>query len=222
MNKKLFLIVIVVLVALILIIFLKNNYNFFKSGNNMSNKSAEEIKNYILNMSSFKAESTVTVTSNKTTNTYKILQKFKDEQFVQELLEPENISGLKIIYDGTNMKIENTKLGLSKLYDNYQYMTNNSLCITTFISDYIDSNNEQKFTEENDTIVLEVKTKNSNIYTANKKLYIDKKTALPVKMEIKDNTQNLKVYILYNKVEINTLQKENIIAFKMNKLQEII
>lgn len=222
MNKKIILIVVVILVALILFIFLKNNYKNFNFGNNMSNKSADEIKNYILNMNSFKAEATITITSNKTTNTYKFLQIYKDKQYVQELLEPENISGLKIIYDGTNMKIENTKLGLSKLYDNYQYMTNNALCITTFISDYIDDLNEKNITEENDTIILEVKTKNSNIYSTNKKLYIDKKTALPVKMEIKDNTQNLKVYILYNKVEINTLQEENIIAFKIDELQDII
>lgn len=222
MNKKNALIVAIVLVALILFIFIKNNYNFFKTGNNMSNKSADEIKNYILNMSSFKAEATVTVTSNKTTNTYKLLQKYKDKQFVQELLEPENISGLKIVYDGTNMKIENTKLSLSKLYDNYQYMTSNALCITTFISDFIDESNEKNIKEENNTIILEVKTKNENIYNTNKKLYIDKTTALPVKMEIKDNTQNLKVYILYNKVEINTLQKENIVAFKIDETQSVI
>lgn len=43
----------------------------------MSNKSADEVKNYILNMSSFDAEILVTITSNKTTDTYKFLQKFK-------------------------------------------------------------------------------------------------------------------------------------------------
>lgn len=43
----------------------------------MSNKSADEIKNYILNIDSFSAEATVTITSNKTTDTYKFLQKLK-------------------------------------------------------------------------------------------------------------------------------------------------
>lgn len=221
MNKKI-LIALVILIILIFTIFIKNNYKILNLGNNMSNKSADEIKNYILNMNSFKAEVTVSVTSNKTTNTYKFIQKYKGNQFEQELLEPENISGLKIIYDGTNIKVENTKIGLSKLYENYKYVTDNSLCITTFINDYIDSRNEHFMKEENNTIILEVKTKNENIYNTNKKLYIDKNTALPIKMEIQDTTQNLKVYILYNKVEINTLQEENMIAFRMNNKQDMI
>lgn len=173
-------------------------------------------------MDSFNAEATVTITSNKTTNTYVFNQKIRGNQCVQELLEPQNIAGLKIQYNGVNVKIENTKIGVSKLYENYNYITNNSLCINSFINEYKDEVNEKIIYEENDTIILEVKTKNENIYNANKKLYIDKKTAKPIKMEIQDITQNLKVYILYSKVEINTLQEENIVAFKQNKIENII
>lgn len=223
MKKFVPILIAVVLIIFIIFLFLgKNNYNFFNNGNNMSNKSADEIKNYILNMDSFCAEVSVTVTSNKTTNTYVLNQKFKGNQYIQELLEPQNIAGLTIIYDGTHLKVENTKIGLTKLYENYKYITNNSLCINTFINDYKDETNEQSMYEENDMIVLEVKKKNDNIYNANKKLYIDKNTAKPIKMEIQDITQNLKVYILYSKVEINTLQKENIIAFKQDVIENII
>lgn len=108
------------------------------------------------------------------------------------------------------------------MYENYQYITSNSLWINTFINDYKDDANEKSIYEENDTIILEVKVKNENIYNTNKRLYIDKKTVKPVKMEVQDVTQNLKVYILYNKVEINTLQEENIIAFKVNKTNDIV
>ncbi len=222
---KKFVPIIIAVVLIIFIIFLffgKSNYKFLNSGNNMSNKSADEIKNYILNMDSFSAEVLVTVTSNKTTNTYSLNQKFKGNQYIQELLEPENIAGLKVQYDGTNLKVDNTKIGISKLYENYKYITNNSLWISTFITDYKNEENERNMYEENDTIILNVKVKNENIYSSNKKLYIDKKTAKPVKMEIQDITQNLKVYILYNKVEINTLQEENIIAFKLNEIENMI
>ena len=223
MKKYIPLIIVILLIAFIMFLFFgKNNYNFLNSGNNMSNKSADEIKNYILNMDSFSAEASVTITSNKTTNTYVLHQKFKGNQYVQELLEPQNIAGLKIQHDGADVKIENTKIGLSKLYENYNYITNNSLCINTFVNDYKTETNEKTIYEENDTIILEVKVKNENIYNANKKLYIDKKTAKPIKMEVQDVTQNLKVYILYSKVEINTLQEENIVAFKQNKIENIV
>ncbi len=215
-------IAIIIILSIIFLLFGKNNYNFLNNGNNMSNKSADEIKNYILNMDSFSAEISVTITSNKTIDTYVFNQKFKGNQYVQELLEPENIAGLRILYDGTNIKVENTKIGISKMYENYKYITSNSLWINTFTNDYKNEANEKKMYEENDTIVLEVKVKNENIYNTNKKLYIDKKTAKPVKMEVQDITQNLKVYILYNKVEINTLQEENIIAFKVKELNNII
>lgn len=215
MKKNISIIIAIVLIIFVIpLFFIKNNYKFFNSGNNMSNKSADEIKNYILNMNSFSAEATVTITNNKTTNTYILGQKFKGNQYVQELLEPQNIAGLTIKYDGNQVIIENTKIGVSKLYENYKYITNNSLCISTFVSDYKEETNENKLYEENGTIILETKIKNENIYNVNKKLYIDQKTAKPVKMEIQDITQNLRVYILYSKVEINTLQEENIVAFK--------
>ena len=222
---KKFIPIIIVMLLIVLIIFLffgKNNYKNLNNGNNMSNKSADEIKNYILNMESFSAEVSVTVTSNKTTNTYVFNQKLKGNQYVQELIEPTNIAGLTILYDGIQMKIENTKIGISKLYENYQYITNNSLYITTFINDYKNDINEKNMYEENDTIILEVKVKNENIYNSNKRLYIDKKTGKPIKMEVQDITQNLKVYILYSKVEINTLQEDNVVAFKQDKIQNII
>lgn len=223
MKKIIPLIIVILLIVFIIFLFFgKKDYKNLNIGNNMSNKSADEIKNYILNMDSFSAEISVTITGNKTTDTYVFNQKIKGNQYVQELLEPNNIAGLKILYDGINMKIENTKIGISKMYEDYQYITSNSLWINTFINDYKNEENEKMMYEENDTIILEVKVKSNNIYNANKKLYIDKKTAKPVKMEVQDITQNLKVYILYNKVEINTLQEENIIAFKVNKLSNMI
>ena len=214
MKKKVSIIIAIVLIILVIsLFFIKNNYNFLNSGNNMSNKSADEIKNYILNMLQSEVEEIEGIIFN---------QKFKGNQYVQELLEPQNIAGLTIKYDGNQVIIENTKIGVSKLYENYKYITDNSLCINTFISDYKEETNEKSLYEENETIVLETKVKSENIYNVNKKLYIDKKTGKPVKMEIQDITQNLRVYILYSKVEINTLQEENIVAFKQNKIEDII
>ena len=49
--------------------------------------------------------------------------------------------------------------------------------------------------------------KNNNKYRSIKRLYISKKTNLPIKMEIENNAQNTLVYIVYNEVEINKLKK---------------
>ena len=62
-------------------------------------------------------------------------------------MEPSNIKGLKTIYDGTNLRIENTQLNLGEIYENYQYISENALCLSTFIKEY-KQNNNSKYIEE--------------------------------------------------------------------------
>ena len=68
-NKVVILILIIIIfLAIFLIIFSKNNYKNLKTGNNITNKSKEEIEQYILNISSYEAKVSVTIESNKNTN----------------------------------------------------------------------------------------------------------------------------------------------------------
>ena len=189
----------------------------------MSNKSADEIKEYILNIESYKAIAEVTIKSNKNENTYKLEQKYnrKDNVYKQEVLEPENIKGVQFIYDGTNLKVENTKMNLNKIYTNYNYIESNELGLASFIEDYKQSN-EAKYIEKNGKVILETDVKKANKYVANKKLYIDKEKGEIEKLEINDITQNTRIYILYNKIEINTLSKEEVLAFSLKLLEQNI
>lgn len=113
-NKKiLYTFAICIIIGLIFILaicfFRKNDYKTAEFGNT-NIKSAENIKEYILNISSYEANITVEVTSNKNSNKYKLIQKyFEPNIFKQEVLEPSNIKGLTIQYDGTNLKIDNTR-----------------------------------------------------------------------------------------------------------------
>ena len=72
--------------------------------------------------------------------------------------------------------------------------------------------------ERDEEIVLETKLKNGNKYVAYKKLCINKSTLLPSKLEIEDITQKTIIYILYNEIKINNLQKEDILAFKLQEI----
>lgn len=203
------------IIILIIIIFLvKNNYKKIKIGNNISNKSIDEIKEYILNIESYSANAKVEVQSNKTKNTYIIEQRYmKDENlYKQKVLEPKNLSGLEFTYDGKDLSIKNSKLTLNKIYTEYKFIGSNELSLVKFIEDY-SQNQDTKIYEENGKVIMEVEVMTNNIYTQNKKLYIDKENDKIDKLEIKDITQKTTIYILYNKVEINNLTKEEIIAF---------
>lgn len=213
-------IVIVMLVIIILIIsyfFFTNNYKTNKNGNNIS-KSVENIENYILNISSYEATINLTVNSNKNTNKYIINQKYSNDQnvFSQEIQEPENIKGLITIYDGSSLKIENTQLGLSKLYEDYPYITNNDLCLTDFIAEYKESDKSKSYIKD-EKLILEINKENKV-----KKLYINQEDAKPIKLEIQNINQKTSAYIEYKEIELNNTKKEEIIAFKLNLKEENI
>jgi len=204
--KKTIIFIILFIIILCTIFFIKKYYKNSKTGNNMSSKSADEIKDYILNINSYEAEIIVTEESNKNTNVYKIKEKCNliNEQYLQTVLEPQNISGLTMNYNNNELIIKNNKLGLEKLYQNYGYIENNTLSLAGFIEELkVDENSKSYF--ENEWCIIETKVSNGNKYIYSKKLYIDKTNGNPIKIEIKDITQKTIIYILYNEIKINTI-----------------
>lgn len=224
-KKKFFLIASILIIILLLIIFfIKNNYKKLEIGNNMSNKNIEEIEEYILNISSYEAKIEVTVESNKNTNKYVLSQKYGDPNISKQVvLEPSNIAGVETIYDGNKLVINNSKLNASTIYENYNYIVDNFLWLNSFIDDYKvgKNNNLTKLEEKDGVIKMETKSKNKeNQYICNKILYVDKKTGKPTKLLVQDvNRKNL-IYILYNEITVNGLQREEVLAFKLNQLDK--
>ena len=199
-NKKILYILIILIIILLGIIIYKNVIKKSKNGNNMS---SQEIVDYILNKTTYTAKISVQVNSNKNTNKYILNQKFNSEnESMQEVIEPSNIAGVKIIKKDGNLKIENTTLNLSKIFENYKGLGENCLDLNTFIDDY--KKNEKSNFEENDKeIIMKTKSSNRNKYTENKILYINKESKLPTKLIIEDNNQNTTINIQYNEIEFN-------------------
>ena len=177
--------------------FLKKDYKTENFGNTINSSSIQE---YILNMKSYEAEVEIIIKSNKNENKYLAKQEVNFEKAKQEILEPEHIKGVIIQYEKNELKIENTKLNLSKLYQNYPYIQNNTLFLSSFIKEYKTTSNQKEMENEKE-IILEIKNP-GNKYHNCKRLYIDKATKKPTKLEVQDSTQNTIVYILYNEIKI--------------------
>ena len=210
-----FLIIIVLLVAILFLVFSKKTAKVFKNGNN---KTSQEIVDCILNISSYNLKVTVEVNSNKNNNKYILNQQYVSPNISkQEVIEPSNIAGIKIINDGTNLKLENSNLNLSTIFENYNYLGDNCLDLISFIENY-KTNAESEFIEQENQIIMKTKSGNENKYTKNKVLYIDKETCKPTRLEIKDNNEKTTVYILYNEVEINSTNKEDVVAFENHSI----
>lgn len=197
MKKYIKYIVIIFLIIILLgliKISLQKDYKKVESGNN---KSIKEIEEYILNITSYKAEMTVKITSNKNENTYKINQQVTSQKEIQKTQEPKEIEGLEIIYENGELEVKNTNLNISKIYKDYPQLLENKLFLTSFISKYKSSKNKEIYEINNGTIVMEIKEE------TNQKLYINKTTLKPEKIEIINKNNGNKVYILYNEIEIN-------------------
>ena len=201
-RKITIIIVITILLVILAIFFIKNNNKTAKTSKIGNNSSSQEIVDYILNISSYETQIDVEIKSNKNSNKYKIKQTYiSSENSIQEVIEPSNIQGVKIIKEGTNLKIENTKLSLTKIIENYSDITQNNLDLISFIESY-KNNLNSKFKEENNQIIMETTAKIENNYQKYEKLYISKETGKPTKMEIKDTNQNIIIYIIYNEINI--------------------
>ena len=192
-KKKIIKISIFIILALmILIIFiLVNKKN--KIGNNIN---GQEMESNILNTNYYELIADIEIKSNKNQNKYVIKQKYQKNEkennieTEQEVLEPSNIAGVKIIKQNNKLIIENTNLDLKSIYENYNYISDNNLDLITFIEEYKNDSNKICKTEKEE-LIMKVK---------NKTLYIDKKTNKPIKMEIQDANKNIAVYILYREV----------------------
>lgn len=221
MEKKKLIIILGILAVLvtsvIIYFFIKNNYKNLKSGNNMSNKNLKEIEEYILSIRSYNAKIEVEIQSNKNKNKYVLEQKYAEPNVQKQIvLEPSNIEGLETIFDGNNLKINNTKLNLSTVYENYSDVTSNFLWLNTFTEEYkkMIETGKQNIIEQNGIIIMEIKDADE----LNKKLYIDRKTGKPIKMQIKNVSKNTSVYILYNEIEINSLKRDDVLAFRLKNV----
>lgn len=204
-SKQKIIIITIIAIAIVIFvsIFLKINYKKINTGNNILNKTLDEVQEYICNINSYEATMEVTINSNKNTNKYKIKQTHDENEDIQEILEPENVKGIKFIYKNNTLQIINTNLNLTKIYNNYPYIESNNLWLNDFLEEYKQADNENKEATENDEeVVLKLEVQNEDSNIKYKELYLDKKTGNPTKLLIQDNNKNTVIYILYSEITI--------------------
>ncbi len=212
-NKKIIIgLIIIIVIVIIITIFLNNMGKKSKIGKNTS---SQEIVDYILNISSYESEIEIEVQSNKNSNKYKMKQKYiKDKISSQEVIEPANIQGVKIKKEENKLTIENTKLSLSKIIEDYNEITGNNLDLVSFIENY-KNNDNSRFTEKDNFIIMETTVGTENNYQKYETLKISKDTGKPVNLEIKDTNKNTIIYIIYNEININEQKNKKVYAFQL-------
>lgn len=194
-------IVIVIIIAIISVKFSKSTYKISNIGNN-TDINLDDVDKYIYSINSYEAKIEVEVNSNKNSNKYIIKQTHMPNEDIQEIIEPNNINGIKMIYKDNKLEIKNAKLNITKMYNNYPYIVSNNLWLNSFIEEYKISNSK-KVDEENNEIIITITCEKNVQNVKYKKLYIDKNNGKPSKMLLLDNSKNTIIYILYNEITLN-------------------
>lgn len=195
---------IIVGAILILIVLIGSIKKYTEDSNILKNKgnniNTSKIEESLQEIKGYRLIAKIKITSNKNENEYEVIQEYHEpNMYKTEVISPEKLNGLITSYDGKNLTIQNTKLNVQNIIEEYEPIVNNNLYFNTFIEDYLSGFETSK--EENEKeIVLSTNIKNSYRYANFKKLHIDKETKLPTKMEVQDNNQNTKIYIEYSEI----------------------
>ncbi|MBR3614571.1 MAG: hypothetical protein IKL55_05280 [Clostridia bacterium] len=197
MNKK----IVFIFGIICIIIFLIFYYIFCITGNNIIRNQNEFVEDMLKDLEEYEANIEVTIRSNKNENTYSMYQ-IVDEEYSKLLVNsPENVRGLEIELKDGKLKMINEKTNMEKIYENYETIINNDLFINSFIDEY--KKYEVEISENEVEIIVKVeREENKNIYIKSKELYLDKKTRLPKKLLLKDNSQNINTSIIYTDIKI--------------------
>lgn len=199
--KKVAIVIVVMVLGIGGFFFLQNGNKNLKNGNTMDIQTDEELERYILNISAYKAQVTVSIQSNKTTNRYKMIQEYEKNGIQRMIIEePENRKGIEIVEQEGTVTVKNTNLGLSSLYEQEE-VTGNRLWLDTFLEEYQkDENRSRRKTEEETIFSATVQTKHP--YYQYTELHVDNKTKKPTQLIVQDKDKNNRIYILYNEMEI--------------------
>ena len=195
--KKLMFVFVFICISIFFIIY----YIFSSFGNNKFRNQNEIVDNILNSFNNYEANILVTITTNKNENNYEMFQEVSEKNSKTIINSPENIKDMIIEINDNTLKITNTKINMEKIYEEYDGLLNNNLFLNKFAKDC--ENNNFKFYEKNEKIILEtILNNNSSTYIKYKELYLDKKTNLPTELIMKDNTKKACIRIIYNDIKI--------------------
>lgn len=160
-------------------------------GNNKNRNQNEIVDNILKKLENYEADVTVSVMTNKNETIYNMKQIYNKNESKTIINSPENIKGMVIENTNNTLKITNPIINMEKVYEDYDFILNNDLFLNVFINDY--KNNSSEIHEQDNELILSIKLNNkTSTYIKYKELYLNKETKLPLKLEMKDDSQKLK------------------------------
>lgn len=173
-----------------------------------------EINKRYMNMESYSARADVTVTGNKSVETYKVYQAWRNpSDYRLEILSPENMKGTVYIFKDGVMKYKSRDFKSSELSKSYTDGEYDFIDLADFLKKVYESGNTSGFIENADgKIVITSSGNNERKDRFSQTLVIDGKSYKPESM----STFNIKgdevLRVSYTDFEINPVLDEKMFA----------
>lgn len=156
----------------------------------------------LTNLKSYSCIAHVTATGNKSSKEYILKHYFKSQDYYKlEVISPENIKGKTTIYDKEKIIISNPNIK-DEFKLTYKGKENRYLFIGDFINNIVE-NEDLNISSDKNFLILDTSIPGSSAYFNKEKLYIDKKSLEPRKLEILDSNGKTRFTVIYKEFKYN-------------------
>jgi len=175
--------------------------------NNLNVSAYERINEALMNMHSFRAETTVKYISNKSTNEYTTTQHAKmSGEYRIEVTGPADVAGNITVFDGTTIYQFNPNVSSQIAISTRETPERSQIFLTSFMMNYLISNEVSRavgdFGEGRATI-FEANVPGTHPYMATQRLWVDNETLTPIQLIIFDPDGVERIVITYISFEYN-------------------
>ncbi|SHH48403.1 germination lipoprotein GerS [Tepidibacter thalassicus] len=156
----------------------------------------------ITNLKSYSCIARINVFGNKSSKEYIVKHYYKAPDYYKlETLSPSNIRGKVTIYNKDNIIVKNPNCK-DEFRITYKGIENRYLFVGDFIKNILENENLDVFSDRY-FLILETSIPGSSFYFSKEKIYIDKKTLKPNKLEIIDSNGKKRFIVIYKEFKYN-------------------
>ncbi|KXZ40516.1 Outer membrane lipoprotein-sorting protein [Alkalithermobacter thermoalcaliphilus JW-YL-7 = DSM 7308] len=156
----------------------------------------------ISSINSYTCIADITVVGNRSPSSYTVIHSFKAPDYYKlEVLEPENLKGKVTVYQNDKVIVKNPNIP-----DEYKFIHTSKENKYLFIGDFIKNileNEQLKISSNSNFLILDTIIPSKSIYFHSSRLYVDKQTLKPHKMEILDYNGKVRFSVIYREFKYN-------------------
>ncbi len=168
----------------------------------------------IMKIESYETTAIIYDPNNSKDQVYKFKQVFKyPNKYRLEVIKPESLAGNNTMYNGKTAWIQHNAINQIWKMDDFNQSQEQLMFIGYFLQNYINSQNTTHYSHElkgKNSIVITTELPGGNPNLFSQSLWINEEDFTPLKLDIKDNKENVKFEVYYEDFKLNPVLEESL------------